>query len=205
VLFYTRDHLGSIRELTDGTQAIRGRYDYDPFGRMTKVQGDRDGAFGFTGDFWHAQSGLNLTLFRAYDPNLGRWVSRDPIGEMGGNNLYDYVLNSPTYFKDKYGLANEPPTNPNIPPPPGKPPVLPPDIVCEMCITSCRGTNVDPCGTLTCLEHCKWTACLHDADFGPAPGEKPPTWYAKAAQTAAPHAANWFETILQKMAPWMTF
>jgi RHS repeat-associated protein len=89
VLFYTRDHLGSIRELTDGTQAIRGRYDYDPFGRMTKVQGDRDGAFGFTGDFWHAQSGLNLTLFRAYDPNLGRWVSRDPIGEMGGNNFLD--------------------------------------------------------------------------------------------------------------------
>ena len=39
----------------------------------------RSASFGFTGDFWHAQSGLDLTLFRAYDPSLGRWISRDPI------------------------------------------------------------------------------------------------------------------------------
>jgi RHS repeat-associated protein len=104
-LFYTRDHLGSIRELTDGTQAIRARYDYDPYGRMTKIQGDRDSAFGFTGDFWHAQSGLDLTLYRAYDPNLGRWLSRDPIGEDGGKNLYAYVDNDPVGLIDPFGLA----------------------------------------------------------------------------------------------------
>jgi RHS repeat-associated protein len=81
ILFYTRDHLGSIRELTDSTQAVRARYDYDPYGRMTKVQGDRDSFLGFAGYVWHGQSGLNLTLYRAYDPNLGRWISRDPFGD----------------------------------------------------------------------------------------------------------------------------
>jgi len=44
-LFYTRDQLGSVRELTDGSQAVRARYDYDPYGRMTKLSGDRDSFF----------------------------------------------------------------------------------------------------------------------------------------------------------------
>ncbi len=104
-LYYTRDHLGSVRELTDGSQTVRARYDYDPYGRMTKISGDRDSLFGYTGHLWHPQSGLNLTLFRAYDPNLGRWISRDPIGERGGVNLYDYVSNNPVQYVDPYGLA----------------------------------------------------------------------------------------------------
>jgi RHS repeat-associated protein len=104
VLYYTRDHLGSIRELTDGSQGIRARYDYDPYGRMTKLQGDRDSAFTYTGHFWHAQSGLNLAPYRAFDPNLGRWISRDPIHEKGGINLYGYALNSPISLVDPSGF-----------------------------------------------------------------------------------------------------
>jgi RHS repeat-associated protein len=117
-LYYTRDHLGSVRELTDGSQAIRARYDYDPYGRMTKLQGDRDTVFTFTGHFWHAQSGLNLTYFRAYDPSLGRWLSRDPIEEFGGLNLYGYSFNSPTSLIDVLGLTGLLP-----PPPPGYNPI----------------------------------------------------------------------------------
>lgn len=52
----------------------------------------------------HQRSGLNLTLFRAYNPALARWLSRDPLGESMGTNLYDYVGNSPVNFIDTLGL-----------------------------------------------------------------------------------------------------
>jgi RHS repeat-associated protein len=60
--------------------------------------------FGFTGDYYHAATGLSLTLYRAYDPNLGRWLSRDPLGEAGGLNLYGYVGNDPINLLDPFGL-----------------------------------------------------------------------------------------------------
>jgi len=46
-----------------------------------------------------------LAPYRGYDPRLGRWLSRDPIEEGGGINLYGYVLNSPTSQTDRLGLV----------------------------------------------------------------------------------------------------
>ena len=103
--FYALDHLGSVREMTDGTAAVRARYEYDPFGRRTKVSGDKDAAFGFTRHFVHTPSALSFALFRAYDPSLGRWLSEDPIGLDGGPNLYAYVEGGPTEFRDPLGLV----------------------------------------------------------------------------------------------------
>ena len=103
-LFYTRDHLGSIREMTDGSGTIHARYDYDPYGRRTKASGDLEADFGFTGLYFHPTSGLHLALYRAYDANAGRWLNRDPISERGGLNLYDYVGNNPLDHRDRLGL-----------------------------------------------------------------------------------------------------
>jgi RHS repeat-associated protein len=105
VLFYTRDRLGSIRELTDRTQSIQARIDYDPWGQMTKITGTRISPIGYAGYFWHAPSGLDLAVFRAYDPGFGRWISRDPLEEAGGLNLYLYVANRPTIWFDPLGLC----------------------------------------------------------------------------------------------------
>ena len=66
--FYSHDHLGSIRELTDSAGNVRARYSYDPFGRRTRITGDVDADFGFAGMFWSAEADLNMTLYRAYDP-----------------------------------------------------------------------------------------------------------------------------------------
>jgi RHS repeat-associated protein len=115
-LMYATDQLGSIRELVDMQGSVRARYDYDPYGRVTKIAGDRDSLFLYAGYLWHAQSGLDLTLFRAYDPNFGRWISRDPLKEKGGINLYGYVGNNPVNWWDPYGLVGEPfvlPPNPS--------------------------------------------------------------------------------------------
>lgn len=57
------------------------------------------------GMFLHQPSGLYLTLNRAYDPFSGRWLSRDPAGEVGGINLYGYVDEDPINEWDEDGLA----------------------------------------------------------------------------------------------------
>jgi RHS repeat-associated protein len=106
--FYTRDHLGSIRELTDSTGAIRARYSYDSFGRVKLLEGDLEADIGFAGMFGAIENTLNLTWFRAYDPNLGRWLSRDPLENAEleqGPNLYSYVQNNPVNRIDPIGLC----------------------------------------------------------------------------------------------------
>ena len=49
-----------------------------------------------------------LTHFRAYDPEMGRWLSADPLGEEGGLNLYGYVENDPVNSADELGLQRGP-------------------------------------------------------------------------------------------------
>jgi RHS repeat-associated protein len=134
--FYTLDHLTSVREMTDSTGALRARYDYDPYGRVTKVIGDKDAFFTFTGHQRHSASGLILAPYRAYDTTLGQWLSEDPLGYVDGLNLYAYVLADPIGNKDALGLQSggtggstypEPPQPPMPPPtvPDPKPPIPP--------------------------------------------------------------------------------
>ncbi|MFN5869193.1 MAG: RHS repeat domain-containing protein, partial [Akkermansiaceae bacterium] len=102
-LFYTKDHLGNIRELTDSNGALQTRYDYDMWGKRVKLFGTLDTDVGFTGHHHHAKSGLVLTWFRAYDAEVGRWLSADPLGEAGGINLYGYVGGNPINLIDPTG------------------------------------------------------------------------------------------------------
>jgi RHS repeat-associated protein len=106
--FYTRDHLGTICELTDSSGNVRSRYAYDPFGRRTRLSGDVEADFGFGRMFWSAEARLAITRFRAYDVDLGRWLSRDPLRNaeiQEGPNLYAYVRNSPVNATDPLGLC----------------------------------------------------------------------------------------------------
>ncbi len=103
--YFTRDHLGSVIEMTDASGILKARFRYDPYGRRIKALGSIEADFGFTGHYYHAASGLYLTLYRAYDANVARWLNRDPIEEGGGLNLYGYVANNPTNAVDPYGLS----------------------------------------------------------------------------------------------------
>jgi RHS repeat-associated protein len=104
-LFYTRDHLGSIREAANASGNLVTRYNYDPYGRRTVVTGADEVDFGFTGHFYHSQSGLHLAPYRAYSADLGRWLSRDPRGELVGVDLFQYSKNAPISDVDPLGLA----------------------------------------------------------------------------------------------------
>ncbi len=108
IYYYTRDHLGSVREVTDGSGTVRARYAYDPYGRRMKLSGDAEADFGFAGMFWSPEVKLSLTHHRAYDPELGRWLSRDPLESAElreGPNLYAYVRNEPINRRDSTGLG----------------------------------------------------------------------------------------------------
>jgi RHS repeat-associated protein len=59
---------------------------------------------GYAGMLYDEDSGLYLTQYRAYDPETGRWLSRDPSEEQGGINLYGYVLGDPMNSFDPLGL-----------------------------------------------------------------------------------------------------
>jgi RHS repeat-associated protein len=108
--YYTKDHLGSIREITNASGALATRYDFDLWGKRTKLSGTPDSDVGFTGHHHHAKSGLVLTWYRAYDAEAGRWLSADPLGEMGGMNLYGYVGGDPIRYVDPLGLDAVPNT-----------------------------------------------------------------------------------------------
>ena len=102
--FWTRDHLGSVREMTDNSGSVRARYDYSPYGVRTKVSGDLEADFGFTGHYIHQPSDLALALYRVYDPELGRWLSREPFPIRPLVNEYNYSFNDPVNRTDPDGL-----------------------------------------------------------------------------------------------------
>lgn len=110
--FTTHDHLGSVREVFDASGVTKAAYSYDLWGKrsanaITSAPVESD--FGFTGHYEHTATGLVLAPYRAYEPVAGQWTSRDPIGESGGVNLYQYCAGDPINFVDLTGAAPRPP------------------------------------------------------------------------------------------------
>ncbi len=103
--YYTRDHLGSVREVVADDGTLLARYDYKPYGERTLVSGTFEASKGFTGHDYLPESGIILTLYRGYDPLTGRWLSPDPIAEAGGMNIYGYVGGDPVNAVDPLGLT----------------------------------------------------------------------------------------------------
>jgi RHS repeat-associated protein len=129
--YYAPDQIGSVRRVF--TSASAPVYDYDPYGAPLQTTSPATD-FGWAGMFNQADAGLYLTPARAYSPVLGRWLSRDPLGEDADpdGNLYVYVGGEPMSGADPSGLRGpwnlpivEPPAprrapNPS-PCPPGRP------------------------------------------------------------------------------------
>ena len=110
-LYTTRDGLGSFREVYDGPLSyLLMQFDYDPYGRQSSLISGASTPpdMGFTGMFGMNGHNLNFAENRVYDPDTGRWLSRDPIGETGGQNPYEYAANDPVDNVDPIGLCPQP-------------------------------------------------------------------------------------------------
>ena len=94
--------LGSPIVLTDDDQKVRARYAYDVFGAIRSETGTSDNPRKFTGKEWDTDSNLYYFAARYYDPYIGRFTQRDPIGD--GVNYYAYTYNNPLKFVDPTGL-----------------------------------------------------------------------------------------------------
>ena len=99
------DHLGSVRLVVDAaTGEVVQRLEYDPWGRVEEDTSPGFQPFGFAGGLYDPVTGLVRFGVRDYDPEVGRWHSRDPILFAGGDtNLYGYVVNDPVNWVDPSG------------------------------------------------------------------------------------------------------
>ena len=103
-MYYHQDGLNSVKALTDGGGNEMARYDYDAWGNLTTTLPSIANPFTYTGREWDKETGLYYYRARYYDPKVGRFISKDPIGLAGGINLYSYVGNNPVNWIDPLGL-----------------------------------------------------------------------------------------------------
>jgi len=106
--YYHNDHLATPQKMTDSTGAVVWSADYKPFGEATVTVSTITNNLRFPGQYYDVETGLHYNYFRDYNPAIGRYIEKDPIGLLGGVNLYAYVGNKPTVFLDQYGLQTVP-------------------------------------------------------------------------------------------------
>ena len=106
------DHLDTPRLLTSSTGAVVWSSHHEPFGKA-HIQTDPDGdgthlAFPlrFPGQYEDAETGLHYNRHRYYDPEIGRYLSPDPLGQADGTHLYQYAQGDPLSTIDPLGLIS---------------------------------------------------------------------------------------------------
>lgn len=110
ILYVYADHLNAPRVLTDTTNKTVWLWNGDAYGvGATHQDPDQDGVKvvynpRFPGQYFDRESGLHYNYFRDYDPRVGRYVEADPIGLVGGINLYQYARLNPLSYADPDGL-----------------------------------------------------------------------------------------------------
>lgn len=104
--YYLYDGLGSTAALTDSTGAVVNRYRYDPWGQQIASTGTVANPYRFGGSYGSytdVATGLVKIGQRYYDPALGRWIQRDPLG---AGNPYAYTNCNPVNSIDPSGLIS---------------------------------------------------------------------------------------------------
>ncbi|MEX5545363.1 RHS repeat-associated core domain-containing protein [Pseudomonas pergaminensis] len=105
---YQLDHLGTPQELTAPDGEIVWSAHYRAYGEITRLDiGKVDNPLRFQGQYFDQESGLHYNRHRYYNPDVGRYLTQDPVKLAGGVNAYQYVPN-PTGWVDPLGLSRCP-------------------------------------------------------------------------------------------------
>ena len=101
------DAYGNVMGYWDAQGHIVAEYTYDAFGRLISSSGPMADIFSlrYSTKYFDPETGFYYYGYRFYSPELMRWITRDPIGEDGGVNLYAMCGNNPISSFDKHGLA----------------------------------------------------------------------------------------------------
>jgi RHS repeat-associated protein len=104
---YHTDVLGAPQEMVDGVKGIVWSASYDVYGRIKDLPvSQRQSNLRFPGQYEDVETGLFYNFNRYYDPDTGRYITKDPIGLVGGINPYGYA-NNPVNWADPLGLVPE--------------------------------------------------------------------------------------------------
>jgi RHS repeat-associated protein len=106
--YYVNDHLATPQLMVDNQGQVVWRADYDPFGAASVDAGSTaTNQHRFSGQYYDEETQLHYNYHRYYEPRSGRYITPDPIGLEGGNNLFAYVGNNPINYDDSVGLYVE--------------------------------------------------------------------------------------------------
>ncbi|MCP4269320.1 MAG: hypothetical protein GY777_27745, partial [Candidatus Brocadiaceae bacterium] len=101
--WYHNDHQGTPQKITKTDGEVVWSATYDSFGKTTVSDTSTiTNNLRFAGQYFDAETGLHYNWNRYYDPETGRYMRVDPVGE--GLNLYLYVQNNPLKYIDPRGL-----------------------------------------------------------------------------------------------------
>src|SRR6185295_10795244 len=111
VHYVAYDGKGSVMALLSATNGVvSANYEYGPFGELLRAIGPlaRANPFRYSTKYEDEEIGLVYYGYRCYNASVGRWLSRDPMGERGGLNLYGFNRNEPNDFVDPLGDGPRP-------------------------------------------------------------------------------------------------
>ena len=113
VVYYYQDIQGSIRGLTGSDSKPIQAYEYTAFGERHVSSRSKqfllldrliDQPYGFTGRPKEDLTGLYYYRYRDYNPQTGRFLQPDPLGQLPGPNIYSYCQNNPVNWVDPWGM-----------------------------------------------------------------------------------------------------
>ncbi len=101
--YYSQDGLGSVTDLTDLSEDVVDSFTYDAYGLPSNLS-TVGNPYLYTGREYESEIDMYFYRSRYYNHETGRFITTDPIGFAGGNNLYNYVSNNPINSVDPFGL-----------------------------------------------------------------------------------------------------